>query len=471
MMHDKADRLKDIHTKLIKMAQSWAGKKAYDSDLAKALREEAILINHEHYLKNIPIYKKLAEEEGVKELKDTEVIKKDLMSTDDIFKSYNQTWLDSNDFNQMNKWLGSIFHQRIDIDVDGVKSIDQWIDRLMASGITSTYSSGTTGRFSFVPRCDMSWNLFTVAPAAYLGPILMDLGLGSFIQNLLIGPAIKLLSPETLANTVKKLGLPGYSGVFMSFRKGNMGIQLVGQELSKMFKRNTFLYDIDLSASALRLISRGAKNEEDQKLIEDFQNETMGKKEENYMKIISRLKNITTSGQKAFMFGAPYQLKELMDLMEDNNEKIALKRKSVVFFGGGWKSFEGEKIDRETLVEMISEKLDVPGELVIEGYSMTEVNGLMIRCNHGRFHIPPVIEPVILNEELLPLEGYDLKGAFGFLDPFAISYPGFIISGDNVRLQDDLCPCGMHGPTLSEIGRAPGREVKGCGGIMASVQA
>ena len=135
------------------------------------------------------------------------------------------------------------------------------------------------------------------------------------------------------------------------------------------------------------------------------------------------------------------------------------------------KTFEGEKIERNELVQMITDAFNVPSELIIEGYSMTEINGILAMCENGRFHLPPIIEPVILDEELVPQQGEDLKGAFGFLDPFAISYPGFIISGDNVRLQDGKCDCGMYGPGLTEVGRAPGREVKGCGGIMASVQA
>ena len=101
---------------------------------------------------------------------------------------------------------------------------------------------------------------------------------------------------------------------------------------------------------------------------------------------------------------------------------------------------------------------------------MTEINTLLLRCEHGRFHIPPIIEPVILDEELNPLEGKDNRGAFGFLDPLAVSYPGFIISGDYVHMIDGECDCGLTGPAITEIGRMPGSEVKGCGGIMGSLR-
>jgi hypothetical protein len=301
--------------------------------------------------------------------------------------------------------------------------------------------------------------------------MLMERKIGSWLQQLLIKPAGRLLRPATFIRLVRRMGLPGYDGVFLNFQKGNMGIQLVAQEFAKIFKRSTFLYDIPLSASALRGLTRGAKTPEDQELLARFVAETAGKKQQNYNRVIAAMKTSRAAGQKAFLFGAPYQLKELVSIVADAEKTLALKPGSAILFGGGWKTFEGEKIEKPALVQMIAETFGVAADHIIEGYSMTEINGVLVGCEHNRFHLPPLIEPVILDPDLNPLDGHDLKGAFGFLDPLALSYPGFIISGDNVRLLDDPCPCGLSGPALLEPTRAPGREIKGCGGIMASVQA
>ncbi len=467
----RLSRLKDIQNELLKISQAWAGKRDWNPERAALLRREAVLINHHRYLEGIPVYQKLAREAEIGELDDIEPIKRELMSTDDIFKSYNQEWLDSRDFKSMNEWLSGIFHEMIDIDVEGVNTIDEWIERLTIDGIIPAYSSGTTGAFSFVPRDRLSWYLFTDAPVCYLTPTLIDKGLGKWWQNLMIEPAAKLLSIETFVRVVRKMGLPDYDGFFLNFRKGNMGIQLVGQELSKIFPGSYFLYDIDLSASALRCITRGLQSEEDQRILEDFTAGTIGAKMENYDKIINQIRKSTKAGQKIFLFGAPYQLRELAEIVSNRGDDLRMRKGSFILFGGGWKTFEGDRIDREELVNMVSGVFDVPSDLIVEGYSMTEINGLFVRCDHGRFHMPPVIEPVILDEELVPLEGDDVTGAFGFLDPFAVSYPGFIISGDNVRLIDKPCECGMRGPAILQIERSPGREVKGCGEIMASVKA
>jgi hypothetical protein len=84
-----------------------------------------------------------------------------------------------------------------------------------------------------------------------------------------------------------------------------------------------------------------------------------------------------------------------------------------------------------------------------------------------------LLEPILFDETLTPLPAdHEGAGTFGFMDPTAQSYPGFLITGDRVHLTRDLCPCGLTGPTLAgEVRRAPGREVRGCGGILATVRA
>ena len=462
-------RLDAIHTEQLRIAQKWAMKKDYDAQRAKKLREEALLINHARYLEKIPVYKKIAKEEGIGEIHNLEPIKKSLMFTDDIFKSYDQSLLDNNDFRGMNEWLSSIFHERINVDVSGVRTIDEWIDRLASQEINLCYSSGTSGRFSFVPRCRRSWELLLTAPISYMMSYIATLGIAGGIKDLAIRFTVPLFDPFKFVSIARKFKLSGFDGIFLSFQKGNMGIQMAAQEFSKTFENRFFLYDIDMSASALRIITRGARSEEDRKLAENFYNETIVKSKERYGSVIEHIKESTRRGRKIILFGAPYQFKELLEMVRDKEGSVKLKKGSSLVTGGGWKSFEGVKIEGNVFTTMIREVFDVPEKNIIDGYSMTEINSVIPRCEHGRYHLPPIIEPVILDENFIPMEGTDIYGRFGFLDPFALSYPGFIITGDNVRYHYGRCACGMHGSSFSEIGRAPGREIKGCGGIMTEV--
>jgi hypothetical protein len=91
--------------------------------------------------------------------------------------------------------------------------------------------------------------------------------------------------------------------------------------------------------------------------------------------------------------------------------------------------------------------------------------------------VPPHLETIILDDALEPAkggrngEGDDVTGILGVMDPFAVSYPGFLVTGDDVRKTTAQCPCGLPGDTFLKVGRAAGAEVKGCGGIMATVNA
>lgn len=437
-------RLLEIHESLREAARLWGIDADWDEQEAGKLREEAVLLNHSRYLKHIPAYRTLAEEVGLAgEGTRVESIKEELMSTDDIFKSYDPAWVDNAEWHRMTAWLRKIFHSEIPGDFTDVRTLQDWLVRLRESEVQLIYSSGTTGNYSFVPRDPITW------------------------QSLLNNGAYTVLS----AVYHKKLDIQEFDAALLTFRSANMGIQLVGMELAKVVPNAYFLYDMEMPADAVRIIQRGPSNEEEEKMISRFRDVLVTQRQERNREFLDQLRQSARQGRKVFLFGAPYQLKELCDEVA-GSERVELPRESHLLFGGGWKSFEGERIEKPELLARIEASFGVPPENVLEGYSMTEMNALMLCCGQERFHIPPFLEPLIFDEGLVPLQGDEGTGIFGFLDPFALSYPGFIITGDQVTLRKGACPCGKKGYALEGgIQRAPGREVKGCGGIMASVRA
>ena len=88
----------------------------------------------------------------------------------------------------------------------------------------------------------------------------------------------------------------------------------------------------------------------------------------------------------------------------------------------------------------------------------------MLQCPEGHYlHAPyTYYKPLVLDDDLTPI-GYGEWGRFAFLDAIAQSYPGFIISGDRVRLLEHCPVCDRPGPVLEpEVERAKGEEVRGC---------
>jgi hypothetical protein len=88
----------------------------------------------------------------------------------------------------------------------------------------------------------------------------------------------------------------------------------------------------------------------------------------------------------------------------------------------------------------------------------------MWQCPEGHYlHAPyTYYKPLALGDDLMPI-GCGEWGRFAFLDALAQSYPGFIISGDRVRLLEHCPVCDRPGPVLEpEVRRAKGEEVRGC---------
>jgi hypothetical protein len=167
-----AEKLKDIQDDLIKASYHWASGKGFDPQKAQELRRRAILLNHRHYFDSIPLYRKIAEEEGCDKESDLQTVKNKMMLSADIFKSYEQNWLDNDDYDRMNNWLSSVFHKTVDADMGNIRTIDGWIEALNKSDIHITYSSGTSGAFSFVPRDKEDWELSRKANVSCLSPLL-----------------------------------------------------------------------------------------------------------------------------------------------------------------------------------------------------------------------------------------------------------------------------------------------------------
>jgi hypothetical protein len=88
----------------------------------------------------------------------------------------------------------------------------------------------------------------------------------------------------------------------------------------------------------------------------------------------------------------------------------------------------------------------------------------MVHCPEGHYlHAPyTYYQPLVLDQDGKPV-GYGEWGRFAFLDAVAQSYPGFVITGDIVRMLEHCPACDRPGPVLEpEIRRAAGEDIRGC---------
>jgi hypothetical protein len=420
-------------------ANAWAASDgSFDEVAATRLRHRAIALCHVHYRTAIPAYRRLCAEAGVGDDAPLAVLVERCTVTDDLFKSYDAAWVSGRDFAPLSGWLRDVCAEPMPTDAAAAHDVDDWLERLERGGLHVLYSSGTSGKLSFVPRGEATWN------------------------------AYRANGPSYLMHSVQRLGidLSDMDGAVLGFRGGRMGIQRAGVELSGYLSNVHYLYDWELRAETLRSLLTARPGADAVPTL------TATEQGEAYRDFRDALRRATERGRPVWLFGAPHQVKRLCTLMQATGAP-PLREGSVVALGGGWKSFEGERIDHSDLRALIEAALGVPGERVLEAYAMVELNSPLMRCRAGRYHVPPLLEPCLFDEALRPLPpGADMVGTFGFMDPTATTYPSFVVTGDEVRLVRAECPCGVVGPSLvGEVRRALGHEARGCGGILATVRA
>jgi hypothetical protein len=459
------------HDQLLLDSMRWAAGGRFDVAAADRTRRSVLRTNHRRYRETIPLYRQLADRAGARDDASFETLARTMLLPDGIFKSYPQSLLDARDFAAMNRWLRTLFHRDIAFSVDGIETVDDWLAALGKNGVHAVYSSGTSGSLSFVPRDDQSWELFREAPLHYAPMLLARRGVVGPWKAALAQLAGRTLSTTRFMQLFKRIGFGDLDGIFLNFNGGNQGIQLVAQELAKRVRRASFLYPSPISATALRTLARGKATALERAKTEEFLETTVRRKDDNYDRILRAARTAIADGQRVMVFGAPYLVKEMCDRVIASGKRLVLPPGSIIGYGGGWKSFDGERLSEPALLELVERATGVRKDAVVEAYSMTEIGALMMKCGHGRFHVPPHLETIILDAALEPVEGDDAKGILGVMDPFALSYPGFLITGDCVHRVRSPCACGLAGDSLLSVGRAAGAEVKGCGGIMATVNA
>lgn len=80
---------------LAALYEPWVQGEKIDRGCLRTLHETATVAAHRYYVESIPIYRKLAEELGLVECDDSETIRAEMASTDHLFKSYPQEWIDA----------------------------------------------------------------------------------------------------------------------------------------------------------------------------------------------------------------------------------------------------------------------------------------------------------------------------------------------------------------------------------------
>jgi len=407
----------------------------YDDKKINKARMDAIKDALKHHYSNNLFYQRYCKENNIKpeDIKNEKDIDKIPLLPDKFFKDY-----PSENPKDLYEWLYrvcSVDIGKFDFNGKSLQDFLTWAEEKL-NGVV-THSSGTSGKFSFMFRDDLTTKrmfysadkmlLFSIekprdnAQFVYPGPIKTHLTMGRWISE---------------------------------------GTKIFNE------KDRHFLTDRALTVDIVRILS-GQINGIGDKFKFILIKKAMQK---GQLKLLNLLKEIEKERKQVYILTFPYQLNDLMNLMEEEGFYLNLTKDSVIITGGGWKIYENKKVSSEEFAKKIEEFFGIDINNYRDIYGMSEMNGLAIECEERYKHIPPWIYPLIIDEnnEISNCG----EGRFAFLDPASNSYPGFIITGDKLRLLESCPECGRSGFVIEgEVTRMKGEESKGCGNLMREIMA
>lgn len=384
-----------------------------------------------HYNKNA-FYRNFCQGEAVTpdDIKDIADLVKIPKIPDTFFKSY-----PSMDAREIWSWLKKTSAADIgSFDFAENISLDELFREIETreKGI-ALHSSGTTGKFSILFR---NWQ-----------------GAGRW-GYLITRNLLSIVPLTTDAHAI-------YLGPYKSY----LALGFLGSALGRIFSAANVHYSINRTLTMkMLLIAVGMKRGFKESIQLHLMRRALVRARTRMAKLLQKL---AAEKRQVYIISAPYELYWLMVDLQRRGIRLRLgESNSVVITAAGWKIFEEDRVSEEQFREMVEETLGIPTEHCRDIYGMAEWHGFAWECEGHYKHIVQCTYPMVLDEYLKPL-GYGEYGRFAFLDPASYTFPGFIISGDRVKMLPHCPACNRTSPVLEpEITRMPGASPRGCGDLM-----
>ena len=423
--------------------RSWDDLMSIPRTELEKLQLEAAKIQFGRLRNRIPALKKLSDRQGVDTIDKVE----DLLPVSfdhRVLKNYPIQIIENRDFAKLTTWLDKLTaHDLTQVDLTGLKTIEEWLGRLEAYGMLVTYSSGTTGKLSFVPRSrdefgPWKFHFFNVNYASS--------GVDAWTTKL---PTF----------------FPGYRGGYQTMLKM---MSLFNMEMAGGEEHYHTLYDTHIPADLMALSGRLQAAEDkgevaalglDPALLEQRQQMlAQGRAKDGdldawFTDLIEKYK-----GQRVKIGGTFADMYRVARAGLERGVKCEFAPGSIIQGGGGMKGYKGAPDDWEEQIKAFF-GVDFMGNQ----YGFSECIGNAPLCRAGFFHLPPYSIPLLMGPEgeALPREGSQ-KGRLALIDLIPLSYWGGFTSGDEVTVHyDGKCDCGWESPRVDKAIRRIGENEGG----------
>jgi hypothetical protein len=338
-----------------------------------------------------------------------------------IYKSYPVKLLLQRRFADLTRWLQRLTTVDLStVPVDGVTSIDAWLDALDAhTSLRVITSSGTSGTLSFLPKSTLeleSWEML-IDPA---GSAQREVVWPNFRRGSTAWGRMAEIFEQRIAGGPER---------FHPLHPGRMSadLQLFAARLRAAQARGERV-NVDGS-----LLARRSEFEAQQREMRDAVPRFLGELDSE------------VRGKPVILLGLTNVTLQLAQAGIEAGIEGLFAPESQVAVGGGGKGI----VLPPDFEDIIARFAGVPA--IDNVYGMSEVNAANRRCSQGRYHIAPTTVLYMLDPDdghVLPREGaYTARAAF--YDLLARTYWGGFVSGDEVTVDWSPCACGQTTPHLA----------------------
>ena len=343
------------------------------------------------------------------------------------YKSYTQSWLTGGRWDRMAKWVGTVSAcDPAGVDVTGVAGLDDFVTRMESVGCYLTCSSGTTGKPAMIACSESDLD---VASHANVTGLTWATGIPADGSRKLFG-----LGPRTNVARNERTRI----ALVEAFSTEADSYQLPVDPISV----GSIMGMIDLR----RRIADGSAGPSE---IAAFETTSAGRQ--------SAMDTATAGAVDELIAGRDRQL--LLTGMFASLYQVAQGVRAKGFSGNDFRDdtallvaggLKGAALPPDYR-EFIFDTFNIADERVYHFYTMQELNTPFPKCRAGRYHVPPWVLLLPLDEpgeNLVDTSAGPVQARGAFFDLSLDGRWGGVISGDRIDADFGICDCGHQGPTV-----------------------
>ena len=347
------------------------------------------------------------------------------------YKSYPESFLSGHRWDRLTKWLGTVSPYALPpVDPATIADIDDWIDQLQDKGHYISCSSGTTGKSAMLiaSEADMDWSRVDTVNVFAWGS-----GVEPKQDRKLIGCAPVAAVPKNMIISEAQYAAfsnPDWDRWIYPVPPITVGSLTKMVLLRKKIAEGTALpqeiADFESTSADRQAVLDAA--------IEKTADEI----------IANRHRKLMVAGLWSGLYAVARIVRDKGYGAKDFNPD------NCIYVGGGLKRAQLP----DDYQAFVHQTFNIPDDRTFQNYSMQELNSGMPKCRAGgRYHLPPWMVPLILNEEgdeLLPMGDGEVEGRAAFFDISLDGRWGGVITGDKISIDFGPCACGNKGPSVRD---------------------